>query len=123
MLQQMMGIHIRVEDGVEVVGPRPNCLSDGRLVPAHATCVFTALCGYRLVDIIALLGGSYPSATVVERTPAPTGALQACTFTIFHYEKLIFGLSVSLISKTGFHYCASSRVFSHRQRHQLDLHA
>lgn len=111
MLQQMMGIHVSVEDGVEVVSPRPNGLSDSQLVPALATRIFTALCGYRLVDIIALLGGSYPSATVVERTPAPTGALQACIFTTLHCEKLIFGLSVSLISKTGFHYCTGSRVF------------
>lgn len=81
LLQQMMGIRVRVEGGVEIVGPGWNGLSDGGLVPALATRIFTALCGYRLVDIIALLGGTYPPVTVVERTPAPTGTLQACTFT------------------------------------------
>jgi hypothetical protein len=101
------------------VGPRQNGLSDGRLVPAFATRLFTALCGYRLVDIIALLGGTYPPATIVERSPAPTGTLQVCTFTALRWEELIFGLSVSLNSKTGFHCCPGSRVFSQRKRHPL----
>ena len=78
LLQQMMGIRVRVEGGVEIVW---NGLSDGGLFPALATRIFTALCRYRLVDIIALLGGTYLPATVIERTPAPTGTLQACTFT------------------------------------------
>jgi hypothetical protein len=71
-----MGIQVEIDGGIDIVRPSQNCLSEGRLVPALATRVFTALCGYRLVDVIALLGESYPSATVVERTPAPTGTLQ-----------------------------------------------
>ena len=86
LLQQMMGIQVTVEDGVEVVGPRPNGLSNGRLVPAHATRILTALCGYRLVDVIAFLGETYPSATVVERTPAPTGSLQVRGFIFFAFR-------------------------------------
>jgi hypothetical protein len=83
LLQKMMGIDVRVEDGVDVVGPCPNALSDGRLVPANATRIFTALCGYRLVDIISHLRETYPPATVIERTPAPTGPLQVRTFNSF----------------------------------------
>jgi len=80
LLQKLFGIEVRIEGGVEVVGPCPNGLSDGKLVPAHATRLFNALCGYRLVDIISLLGETHPSATVVERTTAPTGPLQVRTF-------------------------------------------
>lgn len=90
LLQQMMGIDVRVEEGVEIVGPCQNCLSSGRLVPALATRIFTALCGYRLVDIIAFLGGTYPSATVVERSLAPTGTLQACIFFFFCIARISF---------------------------------
>ena len=74
-----------VEGGVDVVGPCQNALSDGRLVPALATRIFTALCSYRLVDVITLLGETYPPATVVERTPAPTGPLQVRTFNFFSF--------------------------------------
>ena len=107
----MMGIDVRVEAGIDIVGPRQNGLSEGRLVPALATRIFTALCGYRVVDIIALLGGTYPTATVVERSLAPTGPLQVCIIIVLHCDELIFGLSVSLNSKTGFRYCTSSRIF------------
>jgi hypothetical protein len=79
----MLGIQVRVEGGVDVVGPCPNALSDGRLVPALATHIFSALCGYRLVDVLALLGETYPPATAVERTRAPTGPLQVSTFNFF----------------------------------------
>jgi hypothetical protein len=78
-----MGIQVKVEDGVDIVSPCQNGLSNGKLVPLLATRVFTALCGYRLVDILTLLGGTYPSATVVERTAAPTGTLQVHTFNFF----------------------------------------
>lgn len=76
----MMGIEVRVEDGVDVVGPRENALSDSRLVPIHATRIFTALSGYRLVDVITLLGETFPSATIIERSPAPTGPIQVRTY-------------------------------------------
>ena len=72
----MMGIQVRVEDGVDIVGPCQNGLSDGPLMPALATRLFSALCGYRLVDIITLLGETYPPATVIERTQGPIGPLQ-----------------------------------------------
>lgn len=83
LLQKLMGISVRVEGGKDVVGPCQNALSDGQLVPALATRIFTALCGYRLVDVLALLGDTYPSATVVERTPAPTGPLQVRSINVF----------------------------------------
>lgn len=76
LLQKMMGIQVVVEDGRDHVCPCPNALSENRLAPRLATRIFTALCSYRLVDIITFLGGTYPSATVVERTPAPTAPLQ-----------------------------------------------
>jgi hypothetical protein len=76
----MMGIEVRVEGGVDVVGPSENALSDGHLVPTLATRIFTALCGYRLVDVITFLGETYPPATVIERTLGPTGPLQVSTF-------------------------------------------
>jgi hypothetical protein len=72
----MMGIQVRVEGGVDIVSPCQHALYDSRLVPALATRILTALCGYRLLDVITLLGESYPPATVVERTPPPTGPLQ-----------------------------------------------
>ena len=78
-----MGIEVRLEGGVDVVGPRPNGLSDRKLGVVNATRIFTALCGYRLVDILALLGEAHPSATVVKRTTAPTGPLQVRTFNFF----------------------------------------
>ena len=83
LLQKLFGIDVKIEGGVEVVGPCPNGLSDGKLVPAHATRLFTSLCGYRLVDIMALLGENHPLATVVERSAPPTGPLQVRTYNLF----------------------------------------
>ena len=80
LLQRMMGIEVIVEGGVDVVGPHQNGLSNSKLVATHATRIFTALCSYRLVDIIALLGETHPSPTVVKRTTAPKGPLQVRTF-------------------------------------------
>ena len=79
LLQKLMGIQVHIEGGVDVVRPCQNGLSDGWLAPVLATCIFTALCVYRLVDVLALLGGTHPPATVVERTAAPTETLQVCT--------------------------------------------
>lgn len=72
----MMGIKVVVEGGRDLVGPCPNTLAESRVAPTLAMRIFTALCSYRLLDVITFLGETYPSATVVERTPAPTGALQ-----------------------------------------------
>jgi hypothetical protein len=76
LLQKMMGIQVVVEGGKDHVRPCPNALSESRLSPTLATRIFTALCGYRLVDVITFLGENYPSATIVERTPAPATPLQ-----------------------------------------------
>jgi hypothetical protein len=112
LLQKLMGIEVTVQGGVDIVTPRQNGLSEGRLVPALATRMFTAICGYRLLDIITFLGEKYPPATVVERTPAPTGPLQVRLLKSFlNYDKLIFTLSVFLSSKTGFPFFSSSRLF------------
>jgi hypothetical protein len=100
----MLGVRVDIEAGKEVVTPRPNGLSDGQLSTEFATRVFTALCGYRVVDVLGLIGGVYPSATLVERTAAPQGPLQVCTLTASHCEELILGFSVSLRSKIGSHY-------------------
>lgn len=107
----MFGIHVDVEEGEEVVTSHRNGLSDGQLSPEFATRVFTTLCGYRVVDVLGLIGGIYPSATVIERTAPPQGPLQARTFTILHCEELIFGRSVCLNSKIGSHYCTDLRIF------------
>jgi hypothetical protein len=79
-----MGVEITVQEGIDIVRPRQNGLSEGSLVPALATRIFSALCGYRVMDIIAFLGETYPPATVVERTPAPTGPLQVRFFKRFY---------------------------------------
>jgi hypothetical protein len=102
-----MGIEVSVEGGVDVVAPRRNGLSDANLVAAHATRIFTALCGYRLVDIIALLGETHPSATVVKRTTPPKGPLQVRTFNFISLWSTHFGSQcfsdlkdwISLLSK------------------------
>ena len=79
-----MGLEVTVKGGIDIVSPCQNGLSEGSLVPALATRIFTALCGYRIMDIIAFLGETYPPATVVERTPAPTGPLQVRFFKRFY---------------------------------------
>jgi hypothetical protein len=94
LLQKLMGIEVRVEGGVDIVSPRHNGLSEGRLVPALSTRIFTALCGYRLLDVITFLGQTYPPATVVERTPAPTGPLQVRIFQLLCVGTNSFLLSV-----------------------------
>ena len=80
LLQKLMGIEVRVEEGVDIVGPGLNGVSERCLVPALATQVFTVLSGYRILDVITFLGETYPPATVIERTPAPTGPLQVRIF-------------------------------------------
>ena len=77
----MMGIQVEIGDKGDVIGPCANALSESSLSPLLAARLFTALCGYRLVDVMALVGGVYPSATVVERTAVPTGTLQVCIAT------------------------------------------
>jgi hypothetical protein len=83
LLQKLMGFEVTVEGDVDIVRSRQNGISEGNLVPALATRIFTALCGYRLMDIIAFLGETHPPATVIERTPAPTGPLQVRIFKLF----------------------------------------
>ena len=75
-----MGIEVRVEEGVDIVGPGPNGVSERRLVPALATQVFTVLSSYQILDVITFLGETYPPVMVIERTPAPTGPLQVRIF-------------------------------------------
>jgi hypothetical protein len=82
-LQKMMGIEVRVEDNVDIVTPCQNALSGDRIAPAFATRIFTALCGYRILDIVTLLGETYPPPFVVERTPGPSGSLQVRTLNFF----------------------------------------
>ena len=83
-MQQQMGIEVTVEGTKDMVCSCPNFLSQSRLNAAAAMRLFTVFCGYRLVDALALLGGTYPLGTVVERTKAPTGPLPVRAPSIFH---------------------------------------
>jgi len=96
-----MGINVVVDGLKDIVGPRKNALSDDDLGSGNATRLFTALCGYRLVDLLALLGGTYPSATVVERTAAPEGPLLACIFTSRYQRELILDLVLPTYQQLG----------------------
>ena len=82
-LQKMMGVDVRVEDDKDIVTPCQNALSEGRIAPTFATRLFTALSGYRILDIITLLKETYPPPFVVERTPEPSGSLQVRTLNLF----------------------------------------
>ena len=88
-----MGIEVRVEEGVDIVGPGPNGVSKWHLIPALATQVFTILSSYRILDVITFLGEMYPPVTVIERTPAPTGPLQVHIFLL-----LSIGTNSNLLS-------------------------
>ena len=81
-IQRQMGIEVTVEVEKEVVGPCPNFLSQDRLNPAAATRLFSVFCGYRLVDVLAFMGGTCRLDTTVDRTVAPTGPLPVRTFSI-----------------------------------------
>lgn len=74
-IQRLMGIEVHMRQVGDVVGPRPHGLAEGELSPALASRLFTVLCGYRVVDVLSLLSGAYPTATVVERSQLPTTGL------------------------------------------------
>lgn len=76
-----MGIDVTVEGKNDVVGSLPNFLAfDNRLNSTVAMRLFSVLCGYRLVDVLALIGGAHPLGNFVERTPAPTAPLPVRVF-------------------------------------------
>lgn len=72
-----MGIDVKIEGAhgavapYETIGPREHGLTDGQLTPPLATRLFTVLCGYRLMDVMSLLSGTSPTATIVERSSPP----------------------------------------------------
>jgi len=82
-IQQQMGIKVTVEGMKDVVVSHPNFLSDNRLNAAIATRLFSVICGYRLVDVLALIGGAYPLSMKVERTEAPTGSLPVRVISVY----------------------------------------
>ena len=71
-----MGIEIKIQGArdtagsPETVGPREHGLTDELTVPL-ATRLFAVLCGYRLMDVMSLLSGTSPTATIVERSLLP----------------------------------------------------
>lgn len=75
-LQRMMGIHVKMVDKVtDIVSPDTNALEDPSFSVIRATRLFGVLVRYRLVDIIAVLSGRYPSAVPVGRSPGPTQSI------------------------------------------------
>ena len=56
----------------EIVESLPNLRSGNQLSAAVAMRLFSVICGYRLVDALALMGGRHPLLTKVERTIALT---------------------------------------------------
>jgi len=108
-MQWQMGIEVTVEGTKDVVGSRPNFLSQNRLNAAASTRLFTVFCGYRLVDVLALLGGTYPLETAMERTVAPTGPLPVRNPGILSRVQLKFIFSIMRASEIGLHW---SRVSS-----------
>jgi hypothetical protein len=80
-MQLQMGIDITVQENMEIVRSLPNFLSsDNRLSPTFAMRLVSVLCGYRLVDVLAFIGGAHPLEKFVERTPAPTAPLPVRVF-------------------------------------------
>jgi len=80
-----MGIQVMVEGENNIVGSYQNFLSGNRLNSSVAMRLFSVLCGYRLVDVLVLLGGTIPLETMVERTEAPTGSLPVHVFRIYSW--------------------------------------
>lgn len=70
-----MGIKVTVEGMNDVVVLRPHFIPENRLNAVAATRLFSVICGYRLVDVLALMEGAYPLTTMVERTEKPTSSL------------------------------------------------
>ena len=99
-----MGIDVTVEGAGDVVGSCPNFRSENQLNAASATRLFTVFCGYRLVDVLALLGGTYPLEKAVERTVAPTGPLPVRTPSISSRVQLNFIFSIMTASRIGLHW-------------------
>ena len=70
-----MGIKVTVEGVNDIVVSHRSFLSGNRLNGVLATRLFSVICGYRLVDVQALLGGAYPLSMKVERTEGLTSSL------------------------------------------------
>ncbi len=80
-----MGIDVSMEGTNDIVGSRPNFLSENRLNSMAATHLFSVICGYRLVDALALIGGKHPLSRKVERKEAPTGSLPVRVLTVYSW--------------------------------------
>ena len=111
LLQKLMGIEVRVEEGVDIVGPGPNGVSKWHLVPVLATQVFTVLSGYR-IGCYYISRRDVPTSDSYRENPCTNRPSAGAHFlTSFHWDKLKFTFSVSLTSKTGFPFFSSSRLF------------
>ena len=78
-----IGIKVMVEGKNDVVVSHPRFLLGNRLNGLIAMRLFSVICGYRLVDVLAFLGGAYPLSTKVERTEGPTSPLPVCISGIY----------------------------------------
>lgn len=65
-VQKFMGIQVSMNGTRSIVSSLPHGLAG--VNGPWATRVFSALCGYHLMDVLALLGDEYPRPPVVERT-------------------------------------------------------
>jgi hypothetical protein len=69
-LQIMMGVDVTVEGGIRT---RKNIFEDPLYSSTrHASRLFSLLCKYRIVDVVALLEGHHPPATLINRIIAPS---------------------------------------------------
>lgn len=83
-LQQMMGVRVQMVDTTtDFVYPATNALEEPSFSAVRATRLFGVLVRYRLVDIIAILSGKYPSAVPVDRSAGPTKELSVWYFQEF----------------------------------------
>ena len=97
-IQQLMGIEVNIQGGIDVVGSRPHGLEGGQLSSPLASRLFTVLCGYRLADVMSLLSGAYPTATIIERSPPPMGILPVCASFCVHKSTIAFTASHSIMT-------------------------
>jgi hypothetical protein len=83
-VQSMLGIKvIDIDNTRQTVSSLPNVAVESLGSP-RAGFLFSVLARYRLVDVVALMGGVCPYPTPIPRSPAPLGSIPVCQiFEIF----------------------------------------
>lgn len=92
-LQMMMGIEVTAEGGIR---RRRNLFEDPLYSSTrHASRLFSLLCKYRIVDVVALMEGHHPPATLINRAIAPSSdepflVSNQTPFLEFSYNNTVF---------------------------------